>query len=924
MRLVLALFLPLALMGCRKTEEEEPPADGDGDGFSALEDCDDADPAVFPGAMERCDGVDQDCDGAVDEEAEDAGTWFLDADGDGYGNPGVTRSECTAPDGYVVAAGDCDDGDADFHPGAAESDCTDPADYNCDGSVGYVDGDGDGFPACQDCDDALAAVSPAALEACDGVDNDCDGAVDEAGASGELTWYSDDDQDSYGDPLDARRACEAPAGYVADNRDCNDSSDAAHPGGVEVCDRLDNDCSGDVDDNAVDAATWYADGDRDAFGNRAVAVRLCEAPVGFVGDATDCDDADAATWPGAPERCDGRDNDCDTQVDEDVTEAFFKDSDRDGFGDAAESLQACEAPAGFVSDATDCDDLHAAVHPGAGEVCDALDNDCDAQVDEGVTAPFFRDADRDGFGDAADSLRACEAPVGYVSDATDCDDLHAASHPGAAEICDALDNDCVGGPDDGLDKDWFVDTDGDGFGHSAFRVVACEGPAGFVQDGTDCDDRQALVNPGMTEVCNGIDDDCDLAVDDDDPSLDVTTATHRYNDRDGDGYGDPLDAELTCAGTPGYVLDDTDCNDDPAFSLDALTAADVHPSASETWYDGLDQDCLGGSDYDQDGDGYDAADYGGLDQLDTDASCWDDCRDGSSQAQASPSCGDLLDTYGQTSDGSYWIDLTDDGDPSDAILAWCDMTGGGWTWAAEGEPFALNYTGVVQQITAPDRPTSYLFTLYGGSGGNGYYSTHGGVGGVAWGEVDAAPGETLYVYVGGKGTDAGYQDADTANTRYGGWNGGGRGTRGGSGGGGATDVRLALGDLSSRVLVAGGGGGCGFNSCVYAGGAGGGAAGDAGAGTAGYLGGGGGTQSAGGVSPAQPTYCNGAFGQGANNYQDNDEGGGGGGWYGGAACGHDNCAAGGGSSYFGGVDRAGGTATGAAPRGQGRAEYVFR
>ncbi len=113
--------------------------DCDGDGWSIDEgDCDDFDAAVHPEAPERCNGDDDDCDGAVDEEAEDAQA-FLDADGDGYGDPLQTLYACELPEGYVREAGDCDDGDADAHPGAEE--VPDGADNDCDGLTDEIDAD---------------------------------------------------------------------------------------------------------------------------------------------------------------------------------------------------------------------------------------------------------------------------------------------------------------------------------------------------------------------------------------------------------------------------------------------------------------------------------------------------------------------------------------------------------------------------------------------------------------------------------------------------------------------------------------------------------------------------------------------------------------------------------------------------------------
>ncbi len=98
---------------------------------------------------------------------------------------------------------------------------------------------------------------------------------------------------------------------------------------------------------------------------------------------------------------------------------------------------------------TDCDDTHASFHPGAAEICDGLDNNCNGEIDEGVKTTFYRDADGDGYGNAAITTQACSAPSGYVNNNTDCNDANAAINPGATEVCDGLDNNCNGTIDEG-------------------------------------------------------------------------------------------------------------------------------------------------------------------------------------------------------------------------------------------------------------------------------------------------------------------------------------------------------------------------------------------------------------------------------------------------------------------------------------------
>jgi hypothetical protein len=319
--------------------------DADGDGFAEDDDSDDANAEVHPDATESCDGIDNDCDGLVDD-ADDAvegtSTWYADVDGDGYGNPAVERTGCEAPSGFAADNTDCDDLNADFHPGADETDCTDERDYNCDGSVGYADADGDGFAACEDCEDALASTNPLAFEVCDSVDNNCDGDVDEDSAVDSRTWYADADADGYGDASTQTEACEAPSAYVADDTDCDDSAADIHPSALEVCDSIDNDCDGWIDDTDPDVSgtsVFYYDADGDGYGGQQLQVSACVSPNGYVANSDDCDDLDASTYPGASETCDSADNDCDGEVDEGVGSTWYQDADGDGYGNGSLSQE---------------------------------------------------------------------------------------------------------------------------------------------------------------------------------------------------------------------------------------------------------------------------------------------------------------------------------------------------------------------------------------------------------------------------------------------------------------------------------------------------------------------------------------------------------------------------------------------------------
>ncbi len=377
--------------------------DQDGDGYSTCDgDCHDADPARFPGAVEICDGLDNDCDGTVDDG--------FDADGDGY-------TWCAEPV-------DCDDARADVHPGAVET--CDGVDDDCDGDVDE-DADGDGVSACDgDCDETDPQIYPGAPELCDGLDNDCDGAP--------ASYEEDHDGDGFWE-------C----------RECDDADPTAYPGAVEICgDGVDSDCLYDLQETEIDD-----DGDGAAE---------CEG---------DCDDGDPEIGSHAQEVCNGGvDDDCDPATDEEV------DGDGDGYS-------VCEG---------DCDDDHATVGPEMSETCNGRDDDCDGDVDEEV------DGDQDGYddcgqdcdpSDAAIHPGADEVPYNGVDEdcdgddlddvdgdgaaggagGADCDDDDPSVNPWAAEICDdGVDNDCDGWVDD-RDDDCGGDDDGGGETGCACRAA---------------------------------------------------------------------------------------------------------------------------------------------------------------------------------------------------------------------------------------------------------------------------------------------------------------------------------------------------------------------------------------------------------------------------------------------------------------------
>jgi len=316
-----------------------------------------------PGAEEICgDNEDNDNDGAIDEGE--------DADGDGY-------LTCD-----IAALIDCDDENADVHP--EQPDACDGLDTNCDEVVDNVDADGDGWIDANcggvDCDDSDEGANPETAEACDFVDNDCDGEIDEG---------FDADNDGYS-------FCEG---------DCRDGDENIHPDAEEACDALDNDCDGDVDEDF--------DQDGDGFIDRTDPSCSDLYGIGAPNEAHgDCDDTNEFHRPGAHEDpTDDVDNDCDGCVDE------CEDFDNDGFDNCDEDDEGDPTCAndngndGLHADCLDVDPqyypfepiysvLTTLVNPGMvftipcengavqwQEQCDAVDNNCDDQIDEGFELP---------------------------------------------------------------------------------------------------------------------------------------------------------------------------------------------------------------------------------------------------------------------------------------------------------------------------------------------------------------------------------------------------------------------------------------------------------------------------------------------------------------------------------------------------------
>jgi hypothetical protein len=504
-------------------------------------------------------------------------TYYADVDGDGLGNPQSTQIACSPPVGFVTNANDCNDGNNQV--GAPTN-------------VYYHDVDGDTFGsttdsivACTqplnyvtnnlDCNDQLASVNPNATDIPDnGIDENCNGA--DATAAGSVIGMYEFTQ-AAACPVTALDVSLQPSfavfgPYGTSGTSCNAANNVFNNSGWNTTAAID---LTEYNEFSVDALDCYTlDLNKIIFTHRISSSG--GTPTWTLRSSLDNFTTDLATgMPLTTDKTDtitlGSSFDAVDQVTfrfyitnmaqsgstwrndnvmvvanfaSQTPQMYYADLDGDGFGNPLDSIEVCTPSVGYVSDNSDCNDADSLINP---------------------QTVWYADVDGDGVGDGMDSIVGCTAPTGYVLTGGDCND-------GDSTIL---------GP-----QMYYTDADNDGYGDANTSGLSfCSSPGfGFVTNNGDCDDAEPSINPGATEICDGLDNDCQNGPDDG-----LIFATY-YEDLDDDNFGSSTSVTLCEPPLSGYSLLTGDCDDNNPL---------INPDAVEVLNNGVDENCDGTDNYAQ-------------------------------------------------------------------------------------------------------------------------------------------------------------------------------------------------------------------------------------------------------------------------------------------------------------------------------------
>ncbi|HLP55187.1 MAG TPA: T9SS type A sorting domain-containing protein [Fluviicola sp.] len=522
-------------------------------------------------------------------------TWYLDSDNDTFGDPLMDSVSCTQPAGYVSNDDDCDDSDNGIGQALSYYPDLDNDTYGDAGATATVvcTPPANSVTNNSDCNDANPNQYPGATEIPNnGVDEDCNGSdLNTLGAQlAQYTFTGNNCATPVHSPA-AQPANATFSDYSADSVNCTAAADVFNYNGWNTGATVDpleyyafsitpDNCyeldltqltfthrgspglgtpvihiRSSLDNFSADFHTVQlaAGGGLQtenvalpaAFTNIAGAVEFRFYLTGATGTTTTYRHDNVSVY--------GAINSLPMQT-------YYADADSDGFGDAAVDSMDCVAPAGYVSDNTDCNDANANENPNAVWYLDsdndtfgdplmdsvsctqpagyvANDDDCDDTNNSiGGSVTYYEDADNDTYGDPGSTTQDCTQPVGYVLNDDDCDDSNSA-------ITIATD-------------EFYIDQDNDGFGSTAVTVIACTQPVGYVSNADDCDDNDNSITLGSTF----------------------------YEDGDNDGFGNPNSTIVDCTAPNGYVADDTDCDD---------TNNGINPDATDVLGNSIDENCDG-------------------------------------------------------------------------------------------------------------------------------------------------------------------------------------------------------------------------------------------------------------------------------------------------------------------------------------------